>query len=226
MLDSYLVLFFFPLGFWHPYYKCPFSLPHACIEQILDGLIPGSGRSPGGGSGNPLQYSCLENPMDRGAWWATVHRVAKRQPQLKRQRSLDAKACSRQCRPPSHCHSHSLGGPTTMVDNGSLVPACILQFHTLISHYYFQDWKMQLALHSSPLCYSIFPSLSGTDSSLHLLLGPFVFFSFLPCVYSLGSSPSEHDERSCLIIPSGHCAFGRKTLAIRHYKWYQIYRAF
>ena len=37
------------------------------------GLIPGSGRSPGGGHGNPLQYSCLENPMDRGAWRATVH---------------------------------------------------------------------------------------------------------------------------------------------------------
>ena len=37
--------------------------------------IPGSGRSPGEGNGNPLQYSCLENPMDRGAWWATVHRV-------------------------------------------------------------------------------------------------------------------------------------------------------
>ena len=43
------------------------------------GLIPGSGRSPGGGHGNPLQYSCLENPMDRGAWWAEVHRVAKSQ---------------------------------------------------------------------------------------------------------------------------------------------------
>ena len=38
--------------------------------------IPGSGRSPGGGHGNPLRYSCLENPMDRGAWLATVHRVA------------------------------------------------------------------------------------------------------------------------------------------------------
>ena len=37
--------------------------------------IPGSGRSPGKGNGNPLQYSCLENPMHRGAWWATVHRV-------------------------------------------------------------------------------------------------------------------------------------------------------
>ena len=37
------------------------------------GSIPGLGRSPGGGHGNPLQYSCLENPIDRGAWWATVH---------------------------------------------------------------------------------------------------------------------------------------------------------
>ena len=40
--------------------------------------IPGLGRSPGGGHGNPLQYSCLENPMDRGAWQAVVHGVAKR----------------------------------------------------------------------------------------------------------------------------------------------------
>ena len=41
------------------------------------GLIPGLGRSPGEGNGNSLQYSCLENPMDRGAWWATVHEVAR-----------------------------------------------------------------------------------------------------------------------------------------------------
>ena len=41
------------------------------------GLIPGSGRPPGGGHGNPLHYSCLENPVDRSAWRATVHRVAK-----------------------------------------------------------------------------------------------------------------------------------------------------
>ena len=46
------------------------------------GLIPGSGRSPGEGNGNPLQYSCLENPMDGGAWWATVPRVTKSQTQL------------------------------------------------------------------------------------------------------------------------------------------------
>ena len=41
------------------------------------GLIPGSGRYPGRGHGNSLQYSCLENPMDKAAWWATVHRVTK-----------------------------------------------------------------------------------------------------------------------------------------------------
>ena len=43
------------------------------------GSIPGSGRSPGEGNGNPLQYSCLDNSMDRGTWRATVHRVAKSQ---------------------------------------------------------------------------------------------------------------------------------------------------
>ena len=41
------------------------------------GAIPGSGRSPTEGNGNPLKYSCLENPMDRGTWWATIRRVAK-----------------------------------------------------------------------------------------------------------------------------------------------------
>ena len=46
------------------------------------GSIPGSGRSPGEGNGNTLQHSCLENSIDRGAWWATIHRVAKSQTQL------------------------------------------------------------------------------------------------------------------------------------------------
>ena len=45
-------------------------------------LIPELGRSPGGGIGNPLQYPCPENPMDRGAWWATVHGVAESQTRL------------------------------------------------------------------------------------------------------------------------------------------------
>ena len=48
----------------------------ASARDIRDmGLIPGLGRSPGEGHGNPLQYSCLKNLMDRGAWWATVHRL-------------------------------------------------------------------------------------------------------------------------------------------------------
>ena len=44
-----------------------------------EGSIPGSGRAPGGGNGTPLQYSCLRDPMDRGAWGTSVHRVAKSQ---------------------------------------------------------------------------------------------------------------------------------------------------
>ena len=53
----------------------------ACNAGDL-GSIPGSGRFPGEGNGNPLQYSCLENPMDRGAWWATVLGVAKSRTRL------------------------------------------------------------------------------------------------------------------------------------------------
>ena len=48
----------------------------------VPGSIPGPGRSPGEGNGNPLQYSCLENPMEGGAWWATVHGVTKSQTRL------------------------------------------------------------------------------------------------------------------------------------------------
>ena len=59
--------------------------PLANAEGLRDeGWIPGLGRSPGGGHGNPLQYSRLENPMDRGAWWPTVYRVTKSRTHLKR----------------------------------------------------------------------------------------------------------------------------------------------
>ena len=58
--------------------------PPASAGDIRDaGSIPGSGRSRGGGHGNPLQCSCLENPLHRGAWWVTVHTIAKSQTQLK-----------------------------------------------------------------------------------------------------------------------------------------------
>ena len=59
----------------------------ACNAGDL-GSIPGLGRSPGEGNGNPLQYSCLENPMDGGAWWATVYGVAKSRTQLSNFTSL------------------------------------------------------------------------------------------------------------------------------------------
>ena len=54
--------------------------PAANTEYLKDmDSSPGSGRAPGGGYGNPFQYSCLENPMEGGAWWVTVHEVAKSQ---------------------------------------------------------------------------------------------------------------------------------------------------
>ena len=53
----------------------------ACNAGDL-GSVPGLGRSPGEGNGNPFQYSCLENPMDRGTWWATVHGVTKSRTRL------------------------------------------------------------------------------------------------------------------------------------------------
>ena len=59
------------------------GFPHSSVGKSSacnagdSGLIPGSGRSPGAGNGNPLQYSCLENPMDGGAWQATVHRATR-----------------------------------------------------------------------------------------------------------------------------------------------------
>ena len=66
-------------------FRSPFSVPAGSVVKNQPsnagdlGSIPGLGRSPGGGNGNPLQYSCLENPMDREAWWATVHGVTKSQ---------------------------------------------------------------------------------------------------------------------------------------------------
>ena len=52
-------------------------LPASAADTRAKGLIPVSGRFPGAGKGNSLQYSCLENPLDREAWWATVHGVTK-----------------------------------------------------------------------------------------------------------------------------------------------------
>ena len=59
------------------------NLPASAGDVRDVGSVPGSGRCPGGGHGNPLRYSYLEDPMDRGAWRATVHRVTKSWTQLK-----------------------------------------------------------------------------------------------------------------------------------------------
>ena len=59
------------------------NLPADAGDLRDEGSIPGLGRSSEGGHGNPLQYFCLESPMGRGAWWATVHGVTKSQTQLK-----------------------------------------------------------------------------------------------------------------------------------------------
>ena len=70
------------------------NLPANAAEKREPGLIPRWGRSPGGGHGNPLQYSCLENPMNSGAWQATVHEATKSQTQLK-QLSMHAQLCEK-----------------------------------------------------------------------------------------------------------------------------------
>ena len=59
------------------------SLPASAGDVRGTSSIPGLGRSLGEGHSNPLQYSCLENPVDRGAWWAMVHRIAKSQTELR-----------------------------------------------------------------------------------------------------------------------------------------------
>ena len=84
--------------------------PPARAGDIRDpGSVPGSGRPTGGGHGKPLQHSCLENPMDRTAWWAAVHRVAKNRTELK-QLSTQAHQRSREWNPRQvlrKCHGPS-----------------------------------------------------------------------------------------------------------------------
>ena len=66
--------------FWTSQVELVVKNPPTNAQDLRDvGSIPGSGRSPGEGNGNPLQYSCLENPVDRGAWRVVVHKVTKSQ---------------------------------------------------------------------------------------------------------------------------------------------------
>ena len=80
-------------------------------------LVPGLGKSPGGGHGNPLQYSCLENPMDRGAWWATVHGVTQSWKRLKQ-----LSTCAPRMRQPCVCPQEGSGVP---VKPPSVCPAVV-----------------------------------------------------------------------------------------------------
>ena len=75
MCSNVLLCFFKFLRFWTSLVAQIVKTPPANAGDA--GSVPGLGRSPGEGNGNPLQYSCLENPMDREAWWATVHGVTK-----------------------------------------------------------------------------------------------------------------------------------------------------
>ena len=74
--DMYIYIYISKYGYYIFYFGLPWwfsSKESACSAG--DGLIPGSGISPGGGNDNPLWYSCLGNLMDRGAWWAIAHEV-------------------------------------------------------------------------------------------------------------------------------------------------------
>ena len=96
----------------------------ACSAGDL-GSIPGLGRSPGEGDDNPLKYSCLENPMDRGAWWATVYRLAKSQTRL-----TDTD---------THTHTHTHTHPPLMLV--SVLPLLLSSskwFSTLLPEQHFQ----------------------------------------------------------------------------------------
>ena len=111
------------------------------------GSIPGSGRAAGGGIGNPLQYSCLQNSMDREAWWATVHGVTKSRIRLSN----------------THTHTHLFISGVYLLYNVVLVSAV-------------QQSKSAVRIHISPLPWISFPfrSTQGMEwSSLGYTVGPY-----------------------------------------------------
>ena len=117
------------------------------------GSIPGLGRSPGVGNGNPLQFSCLEDPMDRGAWWATVHGVAKSQTQLK-QLSMHAVLCKLCSGITSHVRVTSCPSSPLITQLITLLPTSgdpqtIVSFNLYFSLPFFViNWKAHVALRS------------------------------------------------------------------------------
>ena len=110
------------------------------------GSIPGLGRSPGEGNGKPLQYSGLENPMDRGAWWATVHVVTKSQTWLSKEHfhfhfMIELKLC---CLPSCHEKNKLISGNTWVSRN-----------YSSIKHIFLPNWGAQ-TLSVIVFCFLIF----------------------------------------------------------------------
>ena len=120
------------------------NLPAKAGDVRDKGLIPGSGRFPGEGNGNPFQYSCLENSMDCGAWQATVHRVANSQTRLKQTSTY---ACTAAAATKSLQSCPTLFDPIDGSPLGSPVPG-ILQARTLewvaISFSNARKWKVKV----------------------------------------------------------------------------------
>ena len=85
---------FFSLIFMAKYFPGGSAVKESACSAGDTGLIPVLGRSPKGGNGNPLRYSCLENPMDRGAWWATAHGVTKSWTRLKQLSAHGQNGCN------------------------------------------------------------------------------------------------------------------------------------
>ena len=108
------------------------------------GFIPGSGRSPGGGYGSPLQFSCLENSMDRGAWWATIHRVVRSWTRVKWLSTSPAPFVKRllflRCTPSASLLKISWlhGWPLNYAGS----PICGFVFFFFNSKYYSPTWSM------------------------------------------------------------------------------------
>ena len=98
----------------------------ACNARDL-GSIPGVGRSPGGEHGNPLQYSCLENSMDKGAWWATVHGVTRSQTRL-------SKRTHNVPEPTHHHHPQPISEPLSTATVNMEMPTCPPSCHTSLAH--------------------------------------------------------------------------------------------
>ena len=96
--------------------------------------IPGSGRPPGEGNGNPLQYSYLGNPMDRGAWWATVHRVAKSQTWL------SDFTLATWCEEPTHWKRPDAGKDWGQEEKGATEDEIVGWHHRLSGHELEQIW--------------------------------------------------------------------------------------